>query len=135
MPEGKPPKKGRRIIITRKPNNPKRSVFSQGFIAILVFLFLIVSYSSISNQPKLEEISLSELAQNIADETILSISIKGDELLVVYKDGLEKISKKEEGTALSTTLKNYDVSPESLSGVIIEVKNDQGFLFWFASLA
>ena len=50
-------------------------------------------------------------------------------------DGGERVSKKEAGTALTTTLKNYDVNKEALSKVNIEVKNDQGFLYWFASLA
>jgi len=136
----KPNKKLKKIIITKRlkvPKGPKglRGFWSQWGITILVFAALIFFYSTLFGTPKPAEISLSELAQNISDEKITSITIKSDALDIIYKDGTEKISKKEEGTALTTTLKNYSVSPASLAGVKIDVKSDSGFMFWFANLA
>jgi cell division protease FtsH len=131
MTKQKPPKK---IIITNMPKAPK-GLLNQAVMSIVVFLLLISTYSALTSGEKKEVVSLSELAQNISAQTVESISIKGDELNIVYKDKTEKISKKEQGTALSTTLKNYNVSAPALSAVKIDVVNDQGFLYWFASLA
>ena len=103
---------------------------------LVVFLFLISLYSLISGDSKsAEEISLSNLAQEISSGNISTITVTGDKLEVTYLDGKEVVSKKEAGTALSTTLKNYEVSVEALNKVNIEVQNDQGFFYWFASLA
>jgi len=134
MPSGKPPQRPKKIIITRPPRGP-RGFLGQWGITILIFAALILSYSSLSGGNKPEEISLSELAQNISEQKVTSITIRNNDLKLVYEDGTEKISKKEEGTALSTTLKNYNISPAALSAVKIEVDSDEGFLFWFANLA
>jgi cell division protease FtsH len=134
------PNKPRKIIITKPPkkggNTPGMGLLKQFFLALLIFLLLVSLYSSISGRAEpTEEISLSSLAQEISLGTVSSITITGDRLNATFLSGVEKISKKESGTALSTTLKNYDVSPEALSKVNIEVRNDQGFMYWFASLA
>ena len=134
------PNKSKKIIITKPPRKgglpPGRGLLRQGLLAIIIFFLLVSVYSLISDTSKsLEEMSLSTLAQEITLGNVSSIVITGDKLGVTFQDGVEKVSKKEAGTALSTTLKNYDVSAEALSKVNIEVKNDQGFLYWFASLA
>jgi len=134
------PNKSKKIIITKPPRKgglpPTRGFLRQGLLAIIIFFLLVSVYSLISDTSKsLEEMSLSTLAQEITLGNVSSIVITGDRLEVTFQDGVEKVSKKEAGTALSTTLKNYDVSSEALSNVNIEVKNDQGFLYWFASLA
>lgn len=135
-----PPKKGKRIIITKTPNKgglpPKRALFSQILLAFIIFFSFVSLYSLISdNANATEEIPLSTLAQEISLGNISSITVIGDKLEVTFVDETKKISKKEDGTALSTTLKNYDVSAEEFAKVNINVKNDQGFMYWFISLA
>ncbi len=132
--------KPRKSIITKPPKkggiSPSRGLLKQTLFALIIFLSLVSLYSLISGTSRsLEEVSLSTLAQEISQGKISTITVTGDELKVSYLDDTEKISKKETGTALSTTLKNYNVSPEALAKVNIEVKNDQGFWYWFASLA
>ena len=133
------PNKSKKVIIKIPKKGglkPGRGLLSQAALAFVIFFLLVSAYSLISDKSKsVEEVSLSVLAQEITQDKVSSIVITGDKLEVTYLDGVEKISKKEVGTALSTTLKNYDVSPESLSKINIEVKNDQGMLYWFASLA
>ncbi len=46
-----------------------------------------------------------------------------------------KYSKKEPETSLSETLVNYGVSPEDLNAVKINIKEPEGFKYWFAILA
>lgn len=133
------PRKPKKIIITKRPRGPKgpqglRGFLGQWGLTILVFAALIFFYSNLFGAPKPAEISLSELAQNISDQKVASITIKSDILDVVYKDDTKKISKKEEGTALTTTLKNYNVSPAALSAVKIDVQNDRGFGYWVLAL-
>ncbi|MDP2641799.1 MAG: ATP-dependent zinc metalloprotease FtsH [bacterium] len=132
--------KGKKIIITKPPKKggtpPGRGLLGQAMLAILIFFLLVSLYSLFFGASKsAEEVSLSMLAQEISAGRVSAILVTGDKLEVTFTDGTEKISKKEAGTALTTTLKNYDVSPEEFSRVDIEVKNDQGFLYWFASLA
>lgn len=135
---------GKKIIITNKsPKNPKkkpvppgRAFLGQIFLTILIFFFFVSLYSTISDDAKnIEEISLSALAQEISLGNVSAITIVGDKLEITFADGVEKISKKETNTALTTTFKNYEVPTEALSQIDIEVKNDRGFAYWFASLA
>ncbi|OGF86581.1 cell division protein FtsH [Candidatus Giovannonibacteria bacterium RIFCSPLOWO2_01_FULL_46_32] len=115
---------------------PGRGLLSQAFFALVIFLFLASIYSLYFGGGKsAEEVSLSALAQDISLNKVSEITVTGDKLEITYLDGTEKISKKEAITALTTTLKNYDVAPEALAKVNIEIKSDQGFLYWFASLA
>ncbi|OHA91819.1 MAG: cell division protein FtsH [Candidatus Zambryskibacteria bacterium RIFCSPHIGHO2_01_FULL_46_30] len=116
---------------------PGRALLRQALLALIIFLSLVSIYSFVSDASRsVEEIPLSTLAEEISLGNVTSIRVIGDKLEVTFLDDeKEKVSKKEAGTALTTTLKNYDVSPEALSKVDIEVKNDQGFLYWFASLA
>ena len=136
------PNKPKKIIITKPPKGggtlpPGQTLLKQALLALVIFFSLVSIYSFISDASKsVEEISLSTLAQEISLGKVSSITVVGDNLEVTFIDSeAQKVSKKEAGTALTTTLKNYDVSPEALSKVNIEVKNDQGFMYWFVSLA
>lgn len=134
------PRKPKKIIITKPPQKggppSGRTLFSQMMIALAVFLLLVGIYSVITDSTvPTEEISLSTLAEEINLGNISSVVVIGDNLEVKFADGSEKVSKKEAGTALSTTLKNYDVSSDDFSKVNIEVRNDRGLFFWVASLA
>ena len=133
-------KKTKKIIISKTSKKggrpPGRGLLGQALLALIIFLVLASAYSLFSGiSNKVEEISLSQLATEITLGQIAEIAVNGDSLAITYVDGTEKISKKEAGTALTTTLKNYEVPVEALSKVKVEVENDQGFLFWFGSLA
>ncbi|MDB5254407.1 MAG: ftsH [Parcubacteria group bacterium] len=116
------------------PGPRSKGPMGQGILALIIFLILITSYSFLAGGKDIQEISVSELAQNVSAQTVESIVVKGDNLDITYIDGTKKTSKKEEGTALSTTLKNYNILPEALATVKIDVKNDQGFIYWVLSL-
>lgn len=130
-------KKTKKVIIRppKKKAPHGRGPLAQGLMALVIFLFLVTAYSLLTGPEKVEEISLSVLAQEITAGNISAIIVDGDELEITYKDGQERLSKKEAGTALTTTLTNYEVPVEQLSLVDIEVKNEQGAFYWIASLA
>ena len=103
----------------------------------LIFFAVLAIYSFVSgaNSPATPTISISTLAQDISKGLVKTIDIKGDELDLTYKDGTNKISKKETDLALSQTLVNYGVSATSLSAVDIEVQKQSGFAYWMVTLA
>jgi cell division protease FtsH len=134
----------RKIIITKekerrggsRPKLPSPNLLRQAALAALIFFFLISVYSGLTGRgDNANHISISELAGDVTRGTVFTISVKGDELTIGYKDGTEKISKKEEATALTTTLSNYEVTTEALSKVNISVDDDRGLGFWILSLA
>lgn len=115
---------------------PPTSLMRQAALTLLIFFVLVWAYSLLAGfNDTREQVSLSELSQNISQGLVTSLVVKGDKLEVVYKDGMEKISKKEEGTPLTTTLANYKVSTEALNKVSITVESNQGASFWVLSLA
>ncbi len=135
------PNKPKKIIITKPPKGgstpPGQTLLRQALLALVIFFSLVSIYSLISDASKsVEEISLSALAQEISLGHVSSIIVVGDDLDITFVDNeVHKTSKKEAGTALTTTFKNYDVSPEALAKINIEIRNDQGFMYWFISLA
>ncbi len=116
--------------------NLKNSFFGNLLLVFLIFLFLTTAYSLImESNSNVDKISLSQLAQDIKDEKIKEISVKGDNLEILYTDGIIKKSQKETATALTDTFKNYNIDPIILSKVTLEVKNPSGFFFWIIQLA
>jgi cell division protease FtsH len=134
--------KTKKIIIKKAKDGgklpPGRSPLGQGMLALFIFLLLMTGYSFLTGgAPDATEISLSDLAAEIKTEQVSKIVVSGDELEISYVNPEQplKVSKKEAGTALTETLTNYGVTTEALSGVDIQINNDQGALFWVASLA
>ncbi len=119
------------------PKVPRGGQFWGNLLTIiLIFLILISVYSFVvENQGKVEDVPLSTLASELNEGLISKIIVKGDELEITYADGVEKKSKKEVNTALSDTLSNYGVTPESLSNVSVEIQGQTGLRYWLTTLA
>lgn len=136
QPNKKPKTK---IVLNRKGGpmgDPRNRFWLNLFGTFLVFVVIISLYSAVSDsQGKPEQISLSQLAQDVSSGQVSQILVEGESLNVTYKDETEKVSKKEEGVALTQTLVNYGLTQEELSGVSIEIKSQSSFAFWFISLA
>ncbi len=135
--------KTKKIIIKKREGNTKyphnKGPLRQGALAIMIFLIMVSAYSLLTGtSSKIEEISLSKLAIDMKAGLVSKIVVSGDKLEISYKESSEekqRVAKKEAGMALTDTLSNYGVLPELLSSVDIEVKNDQGLMFWIISLA
>lgn len=117
-------------------NKPSRQ-FWMNLLSTVLILFLLVSvFSYISEQgADIEEIPLTELASDIESGLVESVVVEGEKLTITYGDTTEKVAKKEVGTPLLETLRNYGLPNESLRQVTIEVKSESGFRFWFLNLA
>jgi len=123
--------------MTKKKKKKEVTSFSRHIAtALLVMVLLIGGYSLLAEQSgsQKEEISLSALAGEIENENISKILVKGDTLEISFKDGTEKISKKESESALTQTFFNYGVSQKKLSLVDVEIENPSGFAYWLGNI-
>lgn len=131
-------KKNSRIKVVLKQGSggsPRNRFWMNLLTAFLVFLVIISLYSLVSQSTgKPDQIPLSQLALDIEKGAVKSVLIEGDDLEVEYQDGSKKITKKEEGTALSETLSNYGVTQPKLAAVTIEVKTQSSLGFWLLNL-
>lgn len=132
----KAPKKNKK----RKGN--KTPSFSNQLLATLV-VFLLIGLLVDLWSPTVEDnrITLSETASLVNTGQVEKILVKGEKLEINLKpeteggEVIEKVSKKEAGTALSETLVNYGVTTESLQSLNIEIDEPSGFTYWLGQLA
>ncbi len=131
-------KKARKFkIIVSKSSRGVSSFWTNLLSTILIILVIITGYTFLSDsREEIEQIPLSQLAQDIREQKVEKIVVNGSELSIDYnEEGLKKESKKEAESALSETLNNYGVTPEQLAGVSIEIEKQSGFVFWLLNLA
>ena len=129
-----------KIVIKKKKTGDKdpenNSIFSYILSIILVFVIISSLYSFISSSraKSSDQISISQLSTDVKSGTVKSITVRGDTLDIEYASST-KVSKKEDGEALSQTLVNYGVTKEQLSSVNINIKNENGLGYWILNLS
>jgi cell division protease FtsH len=82
----------------------------------------------------LEEIPMSELAEDINGSKIKSIVVEDNSLEVTYKGGDTVGARKEDGTDLPETLLGLGVTPEALEAVDIQIEPPSPWGEWVAIL-
>src|SRR3989344_4903120 len=103
---------------------------------ILIFLVIIAIFSLTADEKnKIEEISISELAQSVASGEVKKIEVAGEKLNIEFLNETEKKSKKETESSLSETLSNYGVPVEMLNATEIDIKSESGFGFWLLRIS
>ncbi|PIQ92080.1 MAG: cell division protein FtsH [Parcubacteria group bacterium CG11_big_fil_rev_8_21_14_0_20_39_14] len=112
-----------------------RPFFKNLLFAFLIFLVLASIFSLFASSPKkVEDISLTALVKQINFGDVKSITVRGDNLEIVYIDDNLAKSKKEKEASLSESFQNYGVVPEKLAKVNVEVKEESGWLFWLGNI-
>jgi cell division protease FtsH len=129
----------------KKGPNQKFEPSKQFWMNLLITFILLMALTSAfsfftEKDEKPEEIPFSTLIGDISENRVERIEVEGDALAITYRaeegtQALEKISKKEAGTALSDSLANYGIEGELLREVEVEVVDKSGFRFWFITLA
>jgi cell division protease FtsH len=127
------------ILFLDNNDNMKNGKFGSFFRAILIGLLILMVitglYSLLAESSKpTEQISLSQLVSDINDQQVSKITVKGDDLEIIYKGGVQKTAKKESETALTQTLANYGVSKENLDSVSIDVQEPSSVWFWLSNI-
>jgi len=112
-----------------------KHIFKNLFLAFLIFLCLSAIFSLFNTPKKTNSwISLGQLVEQINQEKVEKIIIRGDHLEVRLKNGEIKNAQKEPELALTESLKNYGLSSEKLRKIEIEVKEEGNFLFWLGAV-
>ncbi len=104
-------------------------------IVFLVFLS-IAGFFALLNDPteKSKEISLNQLVEQINQEKVSNIVIQDNKLQIELKDGAKEIAIKEKETSLTESLKNYNLDPEKLKMVNLEIKKESELVFWLGTV-
>jgi cell division protease FtsH len=112
-----------------------KSIFKNFFIVLAVIL-VVAGFISLYSEPqqKAEEITIGRLVEEVNNEEVKEIIIKGDVLEIELFNGEKQETKKETGESLSALFKNLEVSPEKTSKVSIDVQKDTGASFWLANI-
>jgi len=106
-------------------------------LLILIFIVISAIFSSFFqlSLKKEKELSITELTREINDGKIKSITVTGNDLMILYQDGTTTAkSRKEAEVSLSQSLINYGVDKEKLAGLEIIQKEEGGQWTWLAPL-
>lgn len=121
------------------PETPKSSHTSvvNLITGALIIFFIISSFYSLfaDSTAKALPITISELATDVSAGKIVSLTIKGDEVIAEYPEKVLKTTKKESDASLTETLSRYGVTAKELAAVKTDVQGPGGVLFWFVQLA
>jgi len=116
--------------------NSTKSISRNLLVSIIVFLVIAAILSAYKlPAEKTKDVQISTIVDQINAEQIKSVDISGDSLLAELHDGTKEKASKEPGESFSSLLANYSVSPEKMQKVVIEVKRESGFAYWFGALA
>jgi len=105
--------------------------------AFVVLVFIIISglFGIASNSFKQEEkIPLTKVVEDINAAKIKKITVRGNELSLVYNDDTKFISQKEKESSLSESLLNYGVDKENLKKVEVGTEEEGGIWIWLTPL-
>ncbi len=98
-----------------------------GILAILLILSLVSLYQA--DIDKVDEVSISQLAQQINNNKVKTIKVKRNNLDIELTDGKKEHSQKEVESSLSESLVNLGVDKNKL-GNIINIKDTTASDFW-----
>lgn len=100
---------------------------------IIIFLFVLIALGAFfslydhSQAQKEEKVGIETLVKNIQDEQVQTIEVRGDTLIVLLKGNKKETIRKEPTESLSMLLRNYQVDPEKMKKMSIQVKDQTGF--------
>lgn len=127
-------------FLNQSDEEPKKKMKDSKFSgsitgAILIFMVITALYLLFADpSKKLEETTISGVAQSVAAGEVKKILVEGENLTVTYQDDSQKKSKKEAGATLSETLLNYGVPAEALAQTDIEIKDESGWGFFLLNV-
>lgn len=93
---------------------------SKGFLYILIAILFFPFLMSFFSIPKENQITLSGLVKDVAEDKVSKVEIVGSQLIADYKDDSQKITRKEDGQDFFSILKAAEVD---LNKVDIKVKD------------
>lgn len=106
-------------------------------LALVVIVITALYSATTGDQTEPEEVSLSQVAEQVKAREVSAIVVEGNELTINYTDETRTPgeTKKETDAAITETLANLGVNQEQIAGVDIKVQSESGFRYWLATLA
>ncbi len=137
-PASQPPKikktSREKITTLRKQVPVGPGNFWNNILSTVLFLILIMAAFSYltDHQSKPEELTLSQVVEQVKKGEVKEIVVRGSDLEVTYKDESRTRgeAKRETDAAVSETLTNLGVTGEQLAAVTIDVQRETGFMYW-----
>ncbi|MBI4779198.1 ATP-dependent zinc metalloprotease FtsH [Candidatus Falkowbacteria bacterium] len=112
-----------------------KNLIKNFLIFFTVFLLIAALFSLFGgNGQKNEQVGVETLISQINSQAVAKIIIVGNEIRATLKDGKSEVVKKEAGDTFSQIVKNYNVDPNKLSGLLVEVQDNQGLDYWLATI-
>lgn len=128
---------GPRELMRKVPIGPG-NFWNNMLSTVLLLILLTAAYSYVvENKDEPEEISVSQIAEQVKNGEVKEIIVRGSKLEVTYKDETRKKgeTKKETDAAVTDTLANLGVTPDELRGIKIDVQNETGFGYYLSTFA
>jgi cell division protease FtsH len=111
----------------------KNQIYKNFFWVVSILLtFTLLLSLAYEMQGQTSQVNLSDLANKINAGEVQSIVVSGNDLSISLKNGKKLTSKKEDGVGITETLKNYNISPDKMSAVSLEIREQSGLSFWLA---
>jgi len=113
--------------------------FWNNMLTAIFFLVLVTAVYSyiVDQQVPPEELTLSQVVEQVKNGEVREIVVRGTTLEVSYGDETRNSgeAKRETDAAISTTLTNLGVTEEQLATITIDVQKPTGFGYWAGTLA
>ncbi len=118
-----------------KISNKAPNIANQIVIALFIFVSFTLIYSLVAKKPtQVKKIAISQVAQDIDKGIVKKIEVSGEKVELTFKDGTKGEARKETESSLSTTLKNYGVTPGKLALTPIKIVSESGFMYWLLNI-
>ena len=112
-----------------------KNLLKNVIIFLIVFLAIAGLLSTFRmNSEKVEKINLQKFVEQIDKEEIKDIVVEGEKLNIALTNGALETLQKEPSETLGELLKNYNVAPEKIKKINIEIKGATGWSYWLNSL-
>ncbi len=105
-------------------------------IFLLILITLVFSHLT-DTKPKPEQLSLSEVVEQIRSGEVKEIIVRGSQLEISYNDETRNSAetKREVDASVTESLTNLGVTAEQLNTIKIDVQRETGFAFWLGQFA
>ena len=113
--------------------------FWNNMLTTVLALILVVAIFSfvVEGQEEPEEVSISQVVQQVKDGEVEEIIVRGNTLEITYRDETRAPgeARREGDASVSESLRNFGVTAEQLQEISIDVQRETGFGFWAGQLA
>jgi len=109
---------------------------SKNFLIIFLIFLAIASLFSVYVAPEEEtaKLDIISMVTKINQDEVNSIKVVDNKIILTLNDESLVEVQKEPTESLGALLKNYNVDPEKLQGVKVEVEQDSSLEFWLMAL-